>query len=122
MPWELTVQHPNGHRLGHPKEVQAKLSRVWPQLEWHVQDAAPKTVGVLETETLSFELYGFEDDPVQDFYIDVRGNGDPTPMLMQLKTQGGLTLKELATDRILDERQLRERWAGFQRMRDEAST
>lgn len=119
MAWELTIQHPNGHRLGSPREVQAKLSRVWPQLEWHVDlPALPKTVGILETEAFSFELYGLDDDPVEDFYLDVRGSGDPTALLIQLKTQAGLSIKELATDRILDERQIRERWANFRRMRD----
>jgi hypothetical protein len=120
MAWELTIQHPNGHRLGSPKEVQAKISRVWPQLEWHVQEAAPKTVGVLDTESVSFELYGLDDDPVEDFYIDVRGDGDPTPLLLQLKKQGGLTIKELATQRILDDRQLQERWENYRQLRDGA--
>jgi hypothetical protein len=118
MAWELTIQHPNGHRLGSPKEVQAKLSRVWPELEWHLQESAPRMVGVLEDEAFSFELYGLDDDPVEDFYLDVRGNGDPAPALMQLKTQAGLSIKELATDRILDERGIRERWANFRQMRD----
>jgi hypothetical protein len=122
MAWELTVQHPNGHRLGSPREVQTKLSRVWPDLEWHDQEAAPRTVGVLETEAFSIELYGLDDDPVVDFYLDVRGDGDPTPVLMQLKAQGGLTIKELATDRLLDERLLQERWANFRRLRDASAT
>jgi len=123
MPWELIVQHPNGHRLGSPKEVQAKLSRLWPRLEWHVDlPAPPKTVGMLEAEGFSFELYGLDDDPVEDCYLDVHGSGDPTPLLMQLKTTAGLSIKELATDRrLLDERQLRERWENFRRLRD-AST
>jgi len=121
MAWELTVLHPNGHRLGSPKEVQAKLSRLWPQLEWHAQEARPRTVGVLESGAFSFELYGFDDDPVEDFYIDVRGNGDPTPLLLQLKTVAGLSIKEMATDRLLDERLLRERWTNFRELRD-AST
>ena len=118
MAWELTIQHPNGHRLGSPKEVQDRLSRAWPQLEWHAQEAAPKLVGVLEGEGFSLELYGLDDNPVVDFYLDVRGNGDPTPLLMQLKTQAGLSIKELATDRLLDERLLRERWANFRQLRD----
>ena len=119
MAWELTIQHPNGHRLGSPGEVQAKLSRVWPELEWHLDlPALPKTVGMVEGDGFSFELYGLDDDPVEDFYLDVRGNGDPTPLLMQLKTQAGLSIKELATDRILDERALRERWENFRRIRD----
>jgi len=149
MPWELSVAHPNGHRLGSPKEVKAKLSRVWPQLEWEtapplleqIQEdpehpvhallptwsaemrrraALPKTVGMLEGASFSFEIFGLDDDPVEDFYLDVRGNGDPTPTLMQLKSQVGWVLKELATDRILDQRQLQERWANFLRMRDDA--
>jgi len=118
MAWELTILHPNGHRLGSPKEVQAKLSRLWPQLEWHAQEARPRTVGVLEADALSFEIYGLDDDPVEDFYIDVRGSGDPAPLLMQLKTQAGLSIKEMATDRLLDERLIRERWANFRQLSD----
>ena len=121
MAWELTILHPNGHRLGSPQEVQAKLSRLWPQLEWHEQEARPKTVGVLEGDAFSFELYGLDDNPVEDFYIDVHGNGDPTPLLMQLKTVAGLSIKEMATDRLLDERLIRERWSNFRQLRD-AST
>ena len=82
--------------------------------------ALPKTVGMLEGDSFSFEIFGLDDDPVEDFYLDVRGNGDPTPMLMQIKTQAGWVLKELAIDRSLDERQLQERWANFRRMRDDA--
>ena len=119
MAWELLIVHPNGHRLGSPREVKAKLVRVWPQLEWHVDlPALPKTVGMLEGEGFSFELYGLDDDPVQDFYLDVHGNGDPTPLLMQLKTQAGWSIKEVLTDRILDERQIRERWVNFRQLRD----
>src|SRR6185503_8677119 len=118
MPWELSVAHPNGHRLGSPKEVTTKLSRIWPALEWvlspplleQIQDqpdhpfhkliptwspemrrraALPKLVGALEGEGFSFEIFGLDDDPVEDFYLDVRGNGDPTPLLTQLKSQAG---------------------------------
>lgn len=150
MPWELTIQHPNGHRLGSPKEVQAALSRVWVQLHWEIvpplleeikdqpdhpvhqqiptwdpetrrRASLPRTVGILEDEAFSFELYGIDDDPVEDFYLDVRGNGDPTPVLMQLKRQAGWSIKELATGRILDERQIRERWDNFRQMRDGAT-
>src|SRR5262245_20191330 len=145
MPWELTVLHPHGHRLGSPKEVKAAISRAWPELQWEVlpplleeikdqpdhpvhaqlptwtpemrrRAALPKTVGILETEAFSFELYGFEDDPVEDFYIDVRGNGDPTPALTRLKKEAGWSLKELATDRFLDDRQIRERWDNYRRL------
>ena len=120
MAWELTIHHPNGHRLGSPKEVQSKLSRLWPQLEWHIDlPSPPKTVGMLEGDGFSFELYGFDDDPVEDFYLDVHGSGDPTSLLMQLKTPAGLSIKELATDRrLLDERQLRERWANYRQLSD----
>ena len=120
MPWELTVQHPNGHRLGSPKEVTAALSRVWPELQWETLEppSPPMTVGILEDDSFSFEVHGFDADPVEDFYLDIRGNGDPTPLLMQLKTQAGLSIKELATGRLLDERQLRERWANYRQLSD----
>ena len=150
MPWELTVLHPHGHRLGSPKEVKSAISRVWPELQWEVlpplleeikdqpdhpvhallptwspemrrRAALPKTVGILDVEAVSFEIYGVDDDPVEDFYVDVRGDGDPTPTLMRLKKTAGWSIKELAIDRFLDERQLRERWDNFRRMRDEAA-
>src|SRR4030095_13442518 len=80
MPWELILQHHNGPRLGRAKEEQAKLSRLWPRLEWHVDlPAPPRTVGMLEAEGFSFELYGLDVDPVEDCYLDGHGNRAPTP-------------------------------------------
>ena len=146
MAWELTVVHPNGHRLGSPREVMATLSRVLPEVEWTVvpplleqieedpghparaqmaswneetrrRAALPKTVGCLEGDGFSFEIFGLDDDPVEDFYLDVRGSGDPTPTLMRLKTQARWSLRELATGRTLDEAQMRERWDLFRAMR-----
>lgn len=142
MAWELSVVHPNGHRLGRPKEVMAAISRALPDLQWvelpplleEIKDqpdhplhqilpmwtaeqrrraALPRTVGTLEGEGFAFEVYGFEDDPVEDFYLDVSGDGEPTPTLMKLKTGTRWAIKELAIDRFLDEAQMRERWATF---------
>jgi hypothetical protein len=70
-------------------------------------------VGSFEGEGFSLEVYGLEEDPIEDFYIDVHGDGDPTPTLRLLKTRTRWAVKELATDRFLDETQLRERWAAF---------
>ncbi|MBI3856711.1 MAG: hypothetical protein HY293_13570 [Planctomycetes bacterium] len=149
MPWELTILHPHGHRLGSPKEVMTALSRAWPELDWltlpplleqigdqpdhplHAQlptwspearrrAALPRTVGVLEDEGFSVEISGLEDDPVEELYADVRGNGDPTPALLRLKKQSGWSLKEMVMDRFLDERQVKERWDNYKRMRDAA--
>jgi len=122
MPWELTVLHPHGHRLGSPNEVKATLSRVWPELQWETVEppSPPMTVGILETDSFSFEAHGFEGDPVEDFYLDIRGDGDPVPLLMRLKSQAGWSLKEMLTGRVLDERGMRERWANFRQMRDGA--
>lgn len=149
MPWELTVVHPNGHRLGSPKEVTAALSRVLPELEWVVvpplleeikdqpdhpahallptwseetrrRASLPKTVGSLEGDGFSLEIYGVDEDPVEDFYIDVRGDGDPTPVLLRLKTQARWSIKELAIGRfLLDEAQLRERWDNYRALRND---
>lgn len=149
MAWELTIVHPNGHRLGSPKEVMTALLRAWPELEWvvvpslveQIQDqpdhplhaalptwspetrrraALPTTAGVVEGDDFSFEVTGIDYDPVEDLYLDVRGNGDPAPMLLRIKSQCGWSLKEMATDlRLLDERTLRERWGNFRRLRDE---
>ena len=146
MAWELTIAHTKGHRLGSPNEVVAALAAVWPDLEWivnpplleQIQDdpehpvhrqlptwsfeqrrraARPTTVGVLEGEALSFEITGIDDDPVEELYLDVRASTDPSPLLMQLKTRNGWTLKEMATDRRLqDEAQIRERWENFRRL------
>jgi len=142
MAWELSIVHPNGHRLGRPKEVMAALSGALPELEWvelpplleEIQGqpdhplhkvlpgwsaeqrrraGLPRTVGSFEGEGFSLEVYGLEEDPIEDFYIDVHGDGDPTPTLRLLKTRTRWAVKELATDRFLDETQLRERWAAF---------
>lgn len=115
MAWELTVRHSNGHRLGSPKEVMAALSRALPELQWHERETLPRTVGCLEDGGFSLEIYGLDDDPVEDFYLDVRGGGDPIPTLMRLKTQARWSIQELALGRSLDEAQMRERWAGLQR-------
>jgi hypothetical protein len=144
MAWELNVVHANGHRLGSPKEVMAAISRALPDVGWEVvpplleqikddpdhpvhaqlptwseearrRAALPKTVGCLEGDGFSFEIYGIDDDPVEDFYIDVRGGGDPIAALMRLKTQHRWSIKEVALNRPLDESQLRERWDAHRR-------
>src|SRR5205823_8706122 len=100
MAWELTIVHPNGHRLGSPKETMSALARAWPELEWvvvpslveQIQDqpehpvhaqlptwsaearrraSLPTTAGVFEGDAFSFEITGIDDDPVEDLYVDV---------------------------------------------------
>lgn len=145
MAWELTLVHPHGHRLGSPNEVKTAIAKAWPDLDWmefpslmeQIQDqpehpahaemaswsaeqrrraALPTTVGVLETGTISLEVSGIDDDPVHELYVDVRGDGDPTAILLRIKSEIRWSIKELLTDRFLDERTIRERWDNFRRL------
>jgi len=142
MPWELALVHPNGHRLGSSNEVKATLSKAWPQLQWKVvpsllerikdqpdhpyhalipkwdaetrrRAGLPRTIGSLEGEGFSLEVFGIDENPVQDLDLEIRGSGDPISALFQIRTLAGWSIKELATGRFLDERQAKDRWTQF---------
>ena len=149
MPWDLVIVHPNGHRLGRPNEVKAMLARAWPQVQWQIlpplleriknqpdnpfhaliptwsaemrqRAALPRTVGALEEELCSFEIFGIDEDPVQNLDVEVRGRGNPIPTLLRLQSLLRWSIRELATGRFLDEREAQNRWTEFTKNQDAA--
>jgi hypothetical protein len=111
MPWELTIIkiNPNDASrmvLGEKETLRAIISKSLAGTEWRdgppqremvelLEKSGmssetieiikrPKLKGVFEGPNFSLEFYGFESQPITEFGIDVRGNGDPLPALAAL--------------------------------------
>ena len=91
-----------------------KLIPTW-SAESQRRAALPRTVGIFEGESISIEIFGIDEDPVVDLNLEVRGSGDPVPSLMRLSSLLHWSIKELATDRVLDEVRAKESWAAYHR-------
>ena len=142
MPWELQALPSNGGSLGTVEHVQAKLRAAVPQIELF-QDASgleklaamesrgvevPDVIrehslrskgayqGLVEGADFSVEFHLGEDEAaVAAVAIDVRGDGDPMPVVLRLMTIDGWKVVDLRGNPPTI-----ESWKSFGTWRDEA--
>src|SRR5438105_2693749 len=110
MPWEITIRKQDGGPIGNRDEVIQRISAAVPSMQWWEEPSmldriktmpdhpfhaliptwpeatrANFSIAHLNAELsendLSIRLYGFESDPITSVHAEVRGNGDPTPMI-----------------------------------------
>jgi hypothetical protein len=110
MPWELLVRKPRDETLGCRAEVVSCIAAAVPAIEWvedpplldQIKDipehslhsllptwpeetrayfSQPHLRGDYFADDLSIRLYGFEAEPLMGVHVEVRGNGNPLPVL-----------------------------------------
>jgi hypothetical protein len=58
----------------------------------------PTVTAFFDDEQYSFEMFGFHDNPIRGFYIEVRGTGNPVPALAKLCRSNGWCAAEMSRD------------------------
>lgn len=110
MPWEVTIQRTDGAPLGDLATVRQQFEAALPALQFYrepsglEQIAAARAIGVefpdvirkhmeqrpateqadYEGDGFSVRFYGFEAQPLDTVYAEVRGDGNPLPLLAAL--------------------------------------
>ena len=118
MPWEVTIRRADGTSLGDRDEVVRRVSEAVPALTWveerafleQIKDmpdhpfhaliptwpeevrarfSRPKRYADFEGEGFSVRLFGFEESAMDALHAEVRGNGNPVPVLAALCLPNG---------------------------------
>jgi hypothetical protein len=103
-----------GTPLGPAADVRAKLSAVFPELDW-----TNPTWGLLEGPGFSFEFNMGREELLTGFMIHVRGSGDPVPWLMRMGDACTWYMLDTSTGEWMHHlRGPNEGWQGLQDFRD----
>ena len=118
MPWEIRIHKPDGVSLGCRAEVVQCIATAVPAIEWiedpplleQIKDmpdhpfhrllptwpeetrayfSRPHLRGDYRGGDLSIQLYGFEAEPLTCVHAEVRGNGNPVPVLAAICRRNG---------------------------------
>lgn len=110
MPWEVTIRRADGAPLGDLAYVRQQITNALPAIQFYrapsglERIAAARAKGYeypdiirehfeglpatdraqFEGDCFSVELYGFQAEPLNEIYANVRGDGNPMPMLAAL--------------------------------------
>jgi hypothetical protein len=147
MPWEVIIQAADGAELGDVRLVREKITTSLPGIEFYMEPsgaekiAAARAMGVefpdvirnhleqraaslhadFEGDGFSMQFYGFESQPLQTFYVDVRGSGNPLPALAALCRRNGWVAIECANRSTIGlTGTAAAGWDAFQKYRDNA--
>jgi hypothetical protein len=125
MPWEVTIRRSEGEPLGDLPAVRAVIEAAVPGMQFYQEPSGAeriaaarargiefpdvirqiferlpaKTQAVLEGEGFSLVLYGFNAEPLTAIHAEVRGGGDPHPVLTALCRSTGWVAIDDATGR-----------------------
>jgi hypothetical protein len=147
MPWELTIRSSDNAALGDTATVREKITAAIPGIQFHVEPSgaeqiiAARAIGVefpdiirkhmesrparlkalFEGDAFIMELYGFDNQPVSMFHVDIRGNGNPMPALAALCVPNGWVAIENASRQPLNlADSTAAGWQSFRKYRDGA--
>jgi hypothetical protein len=88
--------------------------------EQRAWSSRPEWRGLYKGSGFTLEFF-FADGPISLFHVDVRGGGNPMPVLAELCRANGWLVKEPATGKVLDLTAPSAReWEAFTRWRDQA--
>ena len=123
MPWEVTIRRPDGEPLGDLPAVRAGIEAAVPGMQFFRQPSGAdriaaarargiefpdviresferqpaKTQAVFEGDGFSILLYGFNAEPLTAVHAEVRGGGDPHPVVTALCRSNGWVATDDAT-------------------------
>jgi len=147
MSWDLTVRSAEGS-IGSLDAVRQSLLRIFPAIQFGSEPSgveklrAAETQGVrfpaflretmisqpakhgadLEGDGVSLRFYFGSEDTVRDIHVEVRGAGDPFPLLRQIAAVDGWQVVDDATGDVLADgvQPAKTGWATYQKMVAEA--
>ena len=144
MPWEVTIRSAENTALGTPEELRQQITTSVPAFEFYREPSgvekieAARASGVAfpqviresierqpasvraeyEGEGISILLYGFE-DPTREINVEIRGMGNPLPVLANICQPNGWVAIEDATGNEIDlSSNDAQDWESFQKYRD----
>jgi hypothetical protein len=142
MPWDITLVSAAGNPpapLGSRDEVVRAIREAVPEFEWHQSGglppellaqfspetaaimARPKLQAVYDHDDLYVALYGFEQDPMKYVCGEVRGRGNPVPLLARLCADRGWSVVSCTDGSVVGlTAAAAPQWDGFQAYRDRA--
>jgi|GEM_PF-3162297 len=96
MPWEVTIRRADGTPLGDMEAVRNQIAaaraagREFPDLIRRHMERRPATMqAVFNDDGCSLLLYRFEAQPLGAIHVEVRGGGNPVPVLAALCRPNG---------------------------------
>ena len=147
MSWDLTVRSAEGS-IGRLDAVRHTLSRIFPAIRFGSEPSGVEKVRAAETQGIKFpaflretmisqpakhgaeleiagvslRFYFGSEDMVRDIHLEVRGAGDPFPLLRQLAGVEGWHVVDDATGDVLADgvQPAKTGWATYQKMVAEA--
>jgi hypothetical protein len=148
MPWEVTIRGPNDKPLGDRETVVKLISAAVLSMDWfeepplleRIKDmpdhpfhaliptwpeetrasfARSKLYGHLDAGEFSIRLYGFEAQPISSVCAEIRGNGNPVPLLAAIcKPNGWFATDDRDGQRIDLDAESAKGWEWFREYRD----
>ena len=131
MPWEVTIRAPGKGPLGHRDSLVESISATVPAVDWieepplldRIKDmpdhpfhaliptwpqealesaARSKLYGYLDSGECSMQFYGFEREPIESIGVEVRGTGNPVPLLAAICIPNGWIATDDCTGQPID--------------------
>src|SRR5262245_41348550 len=148
MPWELTIRAADGQPLGDRDSVVKRASTAVPGITWlevppfleRIKDmpdhpfhaliptwpeatrasfARASLQGDFKAEDFSIRLYGFETRPIASINVEVRGAGNPVPVLAALCIPNAWTAVDCCDGKQVDfAARAASGWEAFREYRD----
>jgi hypothetical protein len=128
MPWEVVIQSPDNAELGDLAAVRDKMTAALPGIQFYSEPSGPEKLAAarekgiefpevirkhleqspatlqadFEAGDFSMQFYGFESQPLRTIRVEVRGNGNPLPVLAALCKPNGWIAIDCATSQFIE--------------------
>lgn len=146
MPWEVTIRRTDGSALGDMESVQQQIVAAVPEMKFYRESSGPEKIAIARAQGVEFpqvilrhfeslpaklgavfqgdmftvSLYGFGAVPLQMIHAEVRGEGNPVPVLAALCRPNGWVAVDDASGVSIDlAGEKATGWEAFRSYRDQ---
>ena len=131
MPWEVTIRHSKDKTLGVRDDVVNRISKAIPGMKWIEEPSLLERIksmpdhpfhsliptwpeetraslsrsqllGDFEADEFSVQLYGFESKRLKAVHLEIRGEGNPLPLIAAICVPNGWIAVDDSTSQPLD--------------------